>query len=330
MADIDMAGNITNTATGAAAGTAVAPGIGTAIGAGVGLLGGLFGGGGGQTERSGLELPREFELDLIDTLGENLNQINESYARVTAAADVFDKRIRLLESAAQRQIPSQEVIAQLRDNSMQLATTLGASSQELAENGFLTAQEAQDFEMARQLTFGRGELQGQAAQAFEEQKGALIQDLRRSGASPAVIEQSLRQLENSFKQGAASGILDISARQSAQRQAGFAQSLQGLSALEQQRAGVRQDLQVSAGLAQGRAQGTSMFEQLQERLRDQRLGQFERLGEFDISKKTNREIARGNIGPLGEGSPLTATVREAGVQPTNKFEEIILRAKDKR
>lgn len=270
--------------------------------AGIGAVGGLLEGGGSTTEVSGISLPPNFELDLLDQVSENLNMTQQEQERLSITFDTFSRRVDLLEGLAQAETPDEQALADLRTNALELANVLGADAKELANQGFLTAAEAEDFQQARQLAFGEGELGGASLDAFERQKGELLQQLRRSGASPATVAQAVDNLERSFRGQTAQNLLSLTQQRSATRMQNIGQAQQTLGGLQATRA------QEMASATQG-LQGRIALQQAAQGLRQERLGTFEQLGQFDLSGRTRSDIEEGNIGSLRQGTSVTAGAR---------------------
>lgn len=278
-------------------------------GAAIKGVAGLASGQSSSTQVSGIELPQEFELDMIDQADQNLTAVRQDLETNQAALDLFNERMDILQKSADQLVPDDQTIARLRDNAIRLQEKVGLETEKLVEGGFLTQSEAQDLAQARQLSFGEGELTGAAKEAFENQKAQTIQNMKRSGASPAVIDQALRQLETTFKQGTAQSLLGLTQQRSMLRQQNLQGAQIGMNAIRGNLEAIGSGLQMQAGLASQQAQGQSLFSQLQQRLRQEGMDVFKQVGSYDLSSKTLGQIRSGDIGPLGGGQNL-ASVRQ--------------------
>lgn len=294
-----------------------------AITGGFGLLEGAASAQGqSQSTVTGLTLPPEFELDLIDQVDNNLMNIRQDYQKNIEAYNLFDERMKIAQSSADNLIPDDETIARLRDNAIRLQEKIGLETEQMVEGGFLTQDEAQDLQQAKSLIYGEGELQGTAKEAFENQKAQMIADMRRNGASPSIIQQSLRQLENTFKQGTAQGILGLTEQRSILRGRNYQNAGLAMDAVRGNLQAIGQGIQMQSGLAGQRLEGRSLFAQMQERLRNEGLGQFQQLGQYKLSGKTEGMIERGDIGQLGTGNAVKVSENAPQTGAGGKYSEM--------
>ena len=276
------------------------------FGATSGIIQGIAGSG-GETQTVGLELPPEFEIELIEASEQNLASITADFEKLQKAEDAFSRRIEAIEGIINATIPPEQALNQLRDSSLSIAESLGQSAEDLIANGFLEADDIDDLKQLEQLEsadFSDPRLENQLA----DERARLEQDLRRQGASPAVRAQALsefdRRAEESrfgrteeLREGRFGRISSRIGTRAGLRQSGLQQAISSFGvtseAINQARSGAESLGQLAAGELSVAQTGAAVRGQL----RDQRLGTFQSLGEFDFSKRIKQLLGTGEIGP---------------------------------
>jgi len=114
-------------------------GVKAAFDLGSGIVKAVKGGGGGQTQRTGFELPFESEVDLFEALRGQESEIRLDLERIETASKSFDASLEAMNAFIDGQIPSQELINRLSSDATQIASLFGGSAAEAARQGFLDA-----------------------------------------------------------------------------------------------------------------------------------------------------------------------------------------------
>jgi hypothetical protein len=300
-----------------------------------------MGGGGGGQSRLKMDAP-ELELQMIDQLQSDLANINRDMGRIETMRNFYDQQMATIQSSIEGVIPAPEAISQLQTQTGQLGQALGMSAQELIESGFLTENmqgELEGLEAERQALAGRIGAESQDPRLIEkqrEQRAQLEQELRRAGVGGAQLDRELArfdsmarqerygQAEREFAQGSQvlqAGFQKFGLGQEATA-AGFQRALGGFgasqAALEQLGGQFAQGQQALLGIAGGRFAAGQTALATQQALREEKLGQFQTMGQFDLSSNTGELLEAGVIGP-GTFGQQTGIGREN----TREFRDVI-------
>jgi len=298
---------------------------GSVIGAGAGIAGALSGGGG--QEQSGFTLPPEYERDLLSAFQTNLQQLEQDYTKSNQVTDNFLARLNTLDAMVRNAMPSGQAVKQLTEVNYNLARSLGLSSQEMVDQGYITEgdkTQLQTLEQERATTQARlaelektGYTDPNLENQVRDQRRQLEQDLARQGVGPAQRSLALQQFDQqaagarftraeelrsgqyqrtmgASQLGYQQGLGGLQAG-AALRQQGFGMAQQGYAATQQ---GMNQYLGSVQGLGQITQAGYgAQQEQLktQQGLRGERLGGFQEVGKFLISDRTKQDLASGKL-----------------------------------
>ena len=298
-----MANPATGAASGATAGSSLGP-WGAAIGGVAGAIGGFFGGGG--SESTGLTLPPEYELQFFDYFNKQMEQLNQSYSQTSKLLDVYNSRANAAYGAMQGTIPSKAATKLLTQTSSELAQALGMSASDMVKNGFISPSEAPALQRIQDIAMQGTNFRGDAVteQQISDQKRQLQQELARQGVPAAQQAIAMQQFEQSAglrRQQAAQaqigqlgGFLQTS---SGLRQQGFQQAVGGLGAVQGQLDFTRQGLSGLAGMAQNQFSTNLAGQQFQQGLRQEGFQNYNTMGGFKFSDRTNELLSQGAIGP---------------------------------
>lgn len=325
-------GAASGAAQGTAAGAYGGP-WGMLIGAGVGALaggiGGMFGGG---EETSGISLPPEFELGLIQQFSQSMQQIQFLSQQNQIIYDAYRQQNQSLQAALSGTIPSDQALRTLTDTTQQIAQAFGGDALAAIQSGFLDQDSAKYAGLIeeREGAFQNAVQQVQSGQfknpvvenQINDQRRQLEQDLARSGVSPAQRSIALSQFERqaselrfnagqSFVQtqgqalGASTGALQTAAGTSLSgRQFGFQRAVTGyqtglnqLQFAQQGMAGLASLQQAGFGAGQQYLAQGNAFAQMPMNL-------YGQLGQFNFSD-TSRDLLKSDL--IGPGSVGTQT-----------------------
>lgn len=294
-----------------------------AVTAGIGAVGEIAKAFSGDDQTvQGLELPPEFELQLIDAVDQDLASLNTEFQRITDLEQAFNDRIGALEGIVSNTLPTEEGLRALRDSSVRIATNLGQSAEELISNGFLDEDDIADLDELANLE-GRQERDPALERQLADERARLEQDLRRSGASPAVRAQALSQFDRTaeesrfrraeeLREGRGGRISQRIGLRSDLRERGFNRAVRTSDLLNRDLTAARQGAEQLAGLAGARFDAGTQAQGIRSGLRGERRTVFENLGQFNISDRTLESLA--NRGPKATGS----SSETIGVNPATR------------
>lgn len=296
-------------AAGAAAGagaatSAVVGGIATVAAAGI-----TAAAQGGGSSASGFTLPPALELQMLDHFQENLRSLDEDYAKYRGMSEAYDSKIAAIDGLLNNTIPSADALRQITEANMNLAKHLNLSADELAQNNFLTPEEAAGLKKLEEMDSANFE-DVPYKNKLADQKARLMQDLRRQGASQATIDQAMRQADRDIEEKMFTRSQELKTSQAALitgrlglgrslRTAGQTEALNALQAggLTLQQA---QNALVTRGnLAGAAAQtGAGLLEAQQRTAQQRDIGGFQEIGKFLLSKTSRRLLQSGGIGAV--------------------------------
>ena len=311
---------------------AAAPAIIGAVGT-VGAAGIQAATAGGGSSVSGFQLPPEYELQLLDQFDQNISDAQRSYQEYGMAADAYTKRLDVYQKQLSNLMPSAQAQRELAQTNMQLVQSLGKDANELVKNGFMTQA---DIDQMQQLQgIGRGEYQNQVTEnQIADQKRQLEQDLSRAGVSPTQRQIALSQFEQGAqRQREQAGntqfarVQSILSGQSQLRQQGFNQALGTLGAQNQALGMIWQGTQARMGIDQAKYGVAGDQQKIQREQRQDSIGQYQELGKFVLSDRTQNALAGGQLQPGGSqstatsqfGSP-TRTFQRTSAQPGSSYQ----------
>jgi hypothetical protein len=228
----------------------------------------------------------------------------------------YQERVSILENAVNATIPPDEVLRQMRDNSIQLATTLGASAQELIDNDFLTPEDIEDIKQLKSVQATTVD-DPALIRKRQDEKERLRQDMERRGASPAEISIALADFDQQTEEAVFQRGTELSQLRSQQissriglrgglRQQGFNQAAGGLDALFKQLGFAREGVAQSEALAGSKVATGFAGVKANQGLRVERGSLFERLGKFKFSGRTQEALREGRVGPGTVGEQISA------------------------
>lgn len=284
---------------GAAMGSAMGP-VGTAVGAAAGLfagLAGMFGSDPAQQTAQRLVLPPELELDMLNRVNQNMQRLQSGFSQIDTLTREYTQRLNLVDQAISGQIPSNEVQKQLADSSARIAAGLGLSGEELVKNGFLTNQDLKDLETIKGIESKTLDELSQQSEGINKQKQQLTQQLLRSGASPAVIQQALNDFTSTAIESVRNRAYEDIHQRTALRESGLNQTLSMQQGLQSELGRINQLNQSRLNLGQNILEAGVGGVNLQNQLSQSMLDQYNQVGQYKLSKRTNRAIARGEVGP---------------------------------
>jgi hypothetical protein len=294
----------------AAAGSAFGP-WGAAIGGIAGGIAGLFGGG-GETTQSGYTLPPEYELQYFQQMQKNFQQIQLAYKQSQSLYQIYNQRLETISKALQGTIPTDEALRGMTDTSMKLGLTLGMDAQTLAKNGYITASDQTQLEKMQRMTEDPSKYKNAATENdIASQKRQLLQQLVRSGASPAQQAQALALFEQTaaqYRQQATNTMVGQMGQNiqlgAGLRQQGFGQAVSAIGTMQGQIGAAQQSMGLLSSVYGGQYNAGQSTLQTQQGLRGEANAQFADLGKYQISDRSQAALESGLVGP---GSYYTQT-----------------------
>lgn len=164
-----------------AVGTAAAIGLGmSAVGTGMSAA---FGGGGGGGAR--LEMPPELMMNYIQQSQQQLQMLNQQYQKVQYLEQNYNQQLDVINEAIKGSMPTEEAVKSLQDQTLKIGQALGMSAKELAENGFMSEESAQQMQS---LQIERTQLNLERA-GLDKERASLL-------AERGVLEGQLHGLED--------------------------------------------------------------------------------------------------------------------------------------
>lgn len=273
----------------------------TAINVGGQIIGGLFG---NQSEESGMTLPPTLQLEMLRGSKQAFEMIQRNIADVDDLIASYDQRIQLIQEGIENTIPESQMLEQLTNNSAQIALKLGADAQDLIDNGFL---DSEDIDRIKQLDeISSQNFRDEAfEQDYEKQKMALKQELRRQGVTGSAYEMTLNKWEADksverqqrteiLRQGSFNRGLQTLQAQSALRQQGYGNVLQGFGAQQQILGNAQQQFGNLANIAGQQVQMGFAGMNQQANLAGVRQNLFNSLGQFKLSENMSQQAISGN------------------------------------
>lgn len=261
---------------------------------------------GGGSEQSGYTLPPEYELQYIKNFQQQMQQMQEDYAKVQSLAQSYSQKIDALNSLIGGGDKAEGLKA-LQQSNYNIALQLGSSSEDLVKNGFLTAEDKADVDKMSHLAGSPGEIIQDPAleQQIKDQRARTEMDMRRQGASPAAIAQGLQKFDIAANQARfqrsqdlrSTGISQIGqvvSTRAGLRAQGFGQAQ---STLGQNMGFTGQALGLLGSNYSNQLNASNNALQMQQALRGEGREAFTTMGKFMFSDRTQQFLSEGSIGP---------------------------------